>query len=344
MWEAISRNKRKSVILVIVMALVLAALGGSIGGAWLGEGGIIDGIIIAGIIWFFMTLLAVTAGKDILLAFAGAREVSRDDAPQLYNVVEEMKIAAGLENMPKVYIIDTHALNAFAAGSGSSIAVAITSGMLEKLSRDELQGVIAHEIGHLKNQDSRFMTLVGIMLGVIVILADVFIRMMFYGSLFGSRRSSSRDNDGNNPIKLVLMIVAIVLAILAPLLANLIYLACSRSREYLADASAALFTRNPEGLASALEKISNCSIKLEQANRATAPMYIINPLKNKSGGGSSWFSTHPPTAERIAILRNMASGAGLEAYNEAYSSLKGKNLLSEKSIKRSDEELAMRGL
>ena len=358
MWEAIASNKRKSYILITLMGIILMLLGGAIGGAWLGGfhsggpaseangvmNGIFIGVAIAGIIWFFMTVIALTQGHNILLGLAGAREVTHDDAPQLYNIVEEMRIAASLPATPKVYIMEERAPNAFAVGTPEKAAVAVTTGLLSILSRDELQGVIAHEIGHIRNMDTRFMTIAGVMLGAIVILADVFTRSMFYGAMFGGSRRRSSNNNGGGQLQIILMVVAIILAILAPILANLLYLACSRSREYLADASAALFTRYPEGLASALEKISGKRIPLPSATRVTAPMYIIKPIMKASdgGGGGALFSTHPPTEKRITILRNMSS-AGLGAYNEACRSVIGKEVVGSASL-RSSEELKMRGL
>ncbi len=340
MWQAVKQNKIKSVILIFIMGILLIVLGAAIGGAASGdERGLLGGVMIAGVLWFFLTVIAVTQGKNILLSLSGAREVTHDDAPQLYNVVEEMRIAAALPATPKVFIMESRAPNAFAVGTPMNSAVAVTTGLLSVLSRDELQGVVAHEIGHIKNQDSRFMTIAGVMLGVIVILADVFTRSVFYGGM-GRRRSSSKDSG---QLQLILFIVAIVLAILAPVLAQMLYFACSRSREYLADASAALFTRYPEGLASALEKISRATIPLESANRVTAPMYIINPLNKASGNAAfSLFSTHPPTEERIKILRSMAS-AGLGDYNAAYGKVKGGIIIGKTDL-RSAEELELRGI
>ena len=319
-------------------------LGGVIGGALFGAEdvrGILLGILISGFIWFIMTLIALFQGRNILLAVSGAREVKHADAPQLYNIVEEMCIAAALPKTPKVYIMEERAPNAFAVGTPDNAAVAVTSGLLSVLSRDELQGVIAHEIGHIKNLDTKFMTIAGVMMGTIVILADVYVRSMFYGSLMGGRRRSN-SSQGGGQLQLILMIIGIILAILAPLLAQMLYMACSRSREYLADASAGVFTRYPEGLASALEKIAGSHTKLASANRVTAPMYIINPAMKAYGGGSSLFSTHPPTKERVAILRSMG-GAGLNDYNRAYKATLGKDVIGTKTL-RSAEELKLRGL
>lgn len=341
MWEAISANKRKSFFLIFLMGILLVLLGGIIGAAIFGiqnNGmGIIIGIFIAGIVWFILTLVALFQGRNIMLAVSGAREVKHEDAPQLYNIVEEMRIAAALPATPKVYIMEEKAPNAFAVGTPENAAVAVTTGLLSVLSRDELQGVIAHEIGHIRNLDTKFMTLAGVMMGTIVILADIFVRSMFFSG--GRRRSSSR---GGGQAQLILFVVAIVFAILAPLLAQLLYMACSRSREYLADASGAIFTRYPEGLASALEKISNSNIKLASANRVTSPMYIINPTMKAHGGGNSLFSTHPPTKQRVSILRSM-SGAGLKDYNAAYKKACGEDVIGENSL-RSAEELKLRGI
>jgi len=342
MWEAIRSNRLKSYFIFAMMALLLLVLGAVIGGAWFGEQGLLLGLLIAGVVWLVMAMIALVAGSNILLAFSGAREVKHEDAPQLFNIVEEMQIAASLPKTPRVYIMESRAPNAFAVGTPNASGVAVTTGLLSVLTRDELQGVIAHEIGHIRNLDSKFMTQAGVMMGTIVILSDVFVRSIFYGSLLGGRRRS-RSNDGGGQLQMILMVVGIILAILAPVLAHLLYLACSRSREYLADASAAIFTRYPEGLASALEKISGAHIKLESANRVTAPMYIINPLSKAAGGsGGALFSTHPPITERVKILRLMGS-AGLGEYNRAYNATMGKSIVGETTL-RSSEELAMRGI
>src|SRR4030042_1055349 len=201
-----------------------------------------------------------------------------------------MSTAAGLPKLPEVYIIDEAAPNAFATGRDPQHAVvAVTAGLLETLNRDELQGVIAHELGHVANRDVLYMMMVGVMMGTIVLLADIGGRAFFWGG--GRRRTSSRSGG---QAQLIILIVAIVLMILAPLVAQLIYLAISRRREYLADASAAMYTRYPDGLASALEKISHSTAKLTVATRATAPMYIVNPLGVSQRGLADLSSTHPP--------------------------------------------------
>ena len=226
--------------------------------------------------------------------------------------------AAGLPRVPKVYVIDDPAPNAFATGRRPETAsVAVTSGLLKRLNRDELQGVIAHEIAHVRNRDIQLMLFAGVLAGAIVILAEIGMRgMWFGGGRSRSRRSDGQDNTG------IFAIVAIVLMILAPIMAQLIYLAVSRKREYLADASAASFTRYPEGLASALEKISRAPEKLASANSATAPMYIINPLKRSKKMAANATSTHPPINERVRILRAMGSGSFAD-YNASYMKVKG---------------------
>ena len=275
MWEAISANKRRSALLIV---------------------------------WGAMLLVNMMGGESVLLSSANAREVAHDEAPQLYNVVEEMRIAASLPAMPRVFIIDTPVPNAFAVGLKPERAcVAVTTGLLERLSRDELQGVVAHELGHISNRDTLFMTLAGVTLGAIVLLADAGLRMMFWSG-GGRRRSSSSSGKNGGAALAVMMIAALALAILAPLIARLLYFACSRQREYLADASAAQYTRYPAGLAGALRKIAaQQEAKKIPVNRVVAPMYVINPLA--AAGSFSVFGTHPPTEERIRRLMEMQGAA-----------------------------------
>ena len=313
MWEQIRSNQFRSVVLVAGMAGLLLVIGFAIGVALFGSG--IGGLIVALVVWGIMNMVAFFGGDSILLGMSKARKISRDDHPRLYNVVEEMKIASGLEKMPDIYIIDDPALNAFATGRDPKRAsVAITSGLLQKLNRDELQGVIAHEISHIKNRDVLLMSLCSILLGTIVILAWYATHMLFWSSMYGGRRSSSGGGQG----QIIVLLIAIVLMILAPILAQLIYFAISRRREYLADASAALYTRYPEGLASALEKLGASTGQLQAANQATAPMYIVNPFRKKGRAATDLSSTHPPLSERIRILRSMAGGASLGDYQNAY--------------------------
>jgi heat shock protein HtpX len=317
MWELISANKRNSIILMCILASVLLGLGYVVGFAlapqmaWMG-------VVAAAIVWGVMALVSLSSGDQILLSASRAKPVTRDVHPMLFNVVEEMTISAGLGKMPKIYIINDPAPNAFATGrTPDTASVAVTAGLLARLNRDELQGVIAHEISHIIHRDILYVTVAGIMLGTIVILSNVFLRSMFYSSMGGSRRYSSRDSNGQ--AQLIMLGVALLAAVLAPIMAQLLYFALSRKREYLADAGAVRLTRYPEGLASALEKIANDpSPQLSVANKATAPMYIANPFKRKGQARlSNLSSTHPPIADRIKILRTLA-GASYIDYSRAF--------------------------
>ena len=324
MWELIRANKRSSIVLMVLMAVVLMLLGFVIGMAFFGAEGGFFGLIIATAIWLVLTLISFSSGDQILLAASKAKLVTHDVHPQLFNIVEEMKIAANLPAMPKIYIINDPAPNAFATGrSPKSASVAVTAGLLGRLNRDELQGVIAHEMSHIVHRDILFITLAGIMLGSIVLLSQVFLRGMFYSSMMGSRRRYSSGGKGGGQAQLVMMIVAIVAAILAPIMAYLLYFALSRRREYLADAGGARLTRYPEGLASALEKIANDpSPQLASVNKVTAPMYIANPFKKKKQRKlSDLTSTHPPISERVKILRNMSQGASFKDYSDAFTNV-----------------------
>ena len=317
MWEQVRSNRTRSVVLVIGMLGLLLIIGYVIGFAFFDSG--IAGLVIAIVIWMIMNIVAYFEGDGILLALAKAKKIEKEDHPRLYNIVEEMKIASGLEHMPSIYIIDDPALNAFATGRDPKRAsVAITSGLLQKLNRDELQGVIGHEMAHVKNRDVMLMTFCSILLGTIVMLSWYATHLLFFSSMTGGRRSSG-GGSGALPI----LLIGIVLMILAPIFAQLIYFAVSRKREYMADASAALYTRYPEGLASALEKIGGSKFQLESANKATAPMYIANPFREKGMAASDLSSTHPPLSERIRILRSMGGGASFVDYDSAYMKVHG---------------------
>jgi heat shock protein HtpX len=289
------------------------------------------GLVIAILVWVILSLVAYFQGDSILLSMHGAKKIKPDDHRRLYNVVEEMKIASGLEKMPDIYIIDDPALNAFATGRDPNRAsVAITSGLLQKLNRDELQGIIGHEVAHIKNRDVLLMAMCSVLLGSIVLLAWYGSRFLFLGGASRSRRSSSSRGGGGAQI--IILLVSLVFMILAPIFAQLIYFAISRKREYLADASSALYTRYPEGLASALEKIGASTGQLRAANKATAPMYIVNPFRQQGMQASDLSSTHPPLSERIRILRAMA-GASFNKYDEAYRQLhRGKGVIPTASI------------
>lgn len=317
MWEQIRSNQIRSVVLTIGMGALLIVLGYVLGLYFFDSP--TAGLFIAILLWAIMSLVAYFQGDSILLQMHGAKKIGPDDHPRLYNVVEEMKIASGLEAMPAVYIIDDPSLNAFAVGRDPKRAsVAITSGLLQKLNRDELQGVIAHEISHVKNRDVLLMAMCSILLGTIVLIAWYGSRFLLFGGA-GGRRSSSR---GGGQGQIIILVVALVFMILAPIMAQLIYFAISRKREYLADASAALYTRYPEGLASALEKLGGSTIQLKSANQATAPMYIVNPFRKKGLKASDLSSTHPRLSERIRILRSMG-GASFGEYDSAYRQVHG---------------------
>ena len=323
MWELIRANKRNSIILMVLMAAVLLLLGFIIGLSFFGRDGGFFGLIIATALWLILTAVSFSGGDRILLAASKAQPVTHDVHPQLFNVVEEMKIAAALPAMPKVYIIPDPAPNAFATGRKPETAsVAVTAGLLGRLNRDELQGVIAHEISHILHRDILFVTLAGIMLGSIVLLSQVFLRSMFYSSM-GSRRRYSSGGKGGGQAQIIMLVIAIIAAILAPIMAYLLYFALSRRREYLADAGAARLTRYPEGLARALEKIANDkSPQLAAVNKVTAPMYIVNPFKKKKQMKlSDLTSTHPPISERVKILRNMTHGASFKDYSDSFSNI-----------------------
>lgn len=334
MWELIQSNKRKSTALIIIMGVVLVILGYVIGSAYSPDGGGVFGIFIAIMIWGILYMVTYSSGSKILLAVSGAKEVTKEVHPQLYNIVEEMKIASGNPHMPKIYIIDSAAPNAFATGlKPDNTAIAVTAGLLGRLNRDELQGVIAHEMSHIVNRDIQFMTVSGIMLGVIVLVSQVFIRSLWFGG--GGRYSKSSRDSGQ--AQLIFLAIAIVFAILAPIAAQLLYFAISRKREYLADASGVRLTRYPEGLASALEKISRSTEELKTANKVTAPMYIANPLKKKGARLQDLTSTHPPISERIRILRSIANTTDFNGYQQAFNKVKGKetNIIPKAELKKS---------
>ncbi len=323
MWELIRANKRNSIILMVLMAATLLFLGYIIGAAFFGPKAGFTGLIIASAVWLILAMVSFSSGDQILLRVSKAVPVTHDKHPRLFNIVEEMKIAAGLPAMPKIYIIPDPAPNAFATGrSPQSASVAATAGLLGRLNRDELQGVIAHEISHILHRDILYVTLAGIMLGSIVLISQVFLRSMFYSSMMGSRRRYSAGRGGGQA-QLIMLVIAVIAAILAPIMAYLLYFALSRRREYLADAGAARLTRYPEGLASALEKIaSDKSPQLATVNKVTAPMYIVNPFKKAKGMKlSDLTSTHPPISERIRILRGMSGGASFKNYSDSYSKI-----------------------
>lgn len=323
MWEIARKNRRKSMFLLMFMGVFLVLLGYFLGIVFNPtHGGGITGIIISLVIYFILILVAFNQGKSIMLSMGKAREVGPNDYPQLYNIVEEMRLAAGMPFMPKVYVIDEAMPNAFAAGmTPKDSVVAVTTGLMRIMNRDELQGVIAHEISHIVNRDIRYMTLATIMVATVAIISQIFLRSMFFG---GGNRGGG-NSKGGGAAQIIMLVIAIAFAILAPILIRLLYFSLSRKREYLADASGALLTRYPEGLASALEKISNSSADMKNVSEAMAPMYIANPLKGKGEKIRNLTSTHPPLQNRIKILRSMGQEFSLSSYQEAYKQVTNKS-------------------
>jgi heat shock protein HtpX len=302
-YDQIAANRRNSLLMAAAVVGLLGLLGFTIGFGLSGElagGAATTGIALvlgglAGIGTYF-------AGDSLVLSVSGAREVDGLSAPQLMNVVREMVIAANVP-MPRVHVIDDTAPNAFATGRDPEHAsIAVTTGLLEKLDREELQGVIAHELSHVRNFDIRFSLIVGVMVGAIAILADFFLRFTFWG---GGSRGRDRDGGGGGGAQAAIFILAIALAILAPLISRFIQMAVNRQREYLADASGVELTRNPYGLERALAKISGDAEVLEVANRGTQHMYFTNPIKKFEQRSSSLMSTHPAIIDRINRLRQL---------------------------------------
>jgi heat shock protein HtpX len=297
--DQIKANVRASMIYSFLLILILAACGATLVGvyepdlwAW--------GAIGAGALGLIMALVARYGGPGLILTMSGARQAVGDEFRVLNNVAEEMAIAAGIPP-PRVMVMDDSSPNAFATGPDPRRAVVVfTTGIIQKLNRDELQAVMAHEIGHIRNFDIRFMATIAMIAGLIPLLADGLRRALWYG---GGRKSK----DGGNA---VFAILALILGILAPLFSALLHMAVSRQREFLADVTSAELTRNPEALANALQKIASDPEPLEAANRATEHLYIVNPIQKFNEGVAALLSTHPPTSQRIAALRNLMGAYG----------------------------------
>jgi heat shock protein HtpX len=306
-------NRRNTLILLAVLTVLAALFGYLIG--WVLQSEATDvvepvssfGVVAAATMaaasvgW---SALSLAFGNRLVNAMAEAREIAKDDAPQLFNIVEEMSIAAGVP-VPTVRIMETDALNAFATGTSTSNAsIAVTRGLLDQLNRDELQGVVAHEMAHIANLDTRYMTMVVVTVGLIALVADLTLRSMAWGRFGGGSRSSSSSErrGGGNAI---LIIVLLVVAIVAPLAARAVQMAVSRQREYLADATSVQFTRNPNGLISALTKLAASAAPFPGASRATQALFIVNPIQTFTAKSSALMATHPDIADRIARLRNL---------------------------------------
>jgi len=300
MYNQISANKRNTWFLLIIFIAFFIGVGYLFGYVYTQNKDSAIGFMgIFGICAIVYSMISYFAAGKITLGISHAQKIEKSDSPELYRVVENLCIASGTPT-PDIYLIDDTALNAFATGrSPQTAAIAITSGLLDKLEKAELEGVMAHELSHIQNYDIRLQSLTVALIGLIALVSDIFLRSIMYGG----RRRGGRQGKGNA----IILLIGIALAILSPIIAKIMHLAISREREYLADASAALLTRYPEGLAKALEKISLDKEPLEVANKATAHLYIANPLRNEQG--MKWlnnlFSTHPPIEDRIARLKGM---------------------------------------
>lgn len=320
--DLIRKNKRDSALLMVFMILLGVALGAVIGGVMGGYSGagaesgpgsiefyipsLLLGAGVALVVGVMGALWSYFQGANAILRMVHAKEITPQLDPELFNVVDEMRLAAGIP-MPKVYLIPESAMNAFATGRDPKHGVvAITTGLRSKLTRDELQGVIAHEIAHIRHFDIRFSLLMATMVGLIVMACDIFLRMALHSG--GGRRSS--NNKGGGGAAILLIVLAVLLSILAPILAKFIQMAYSRQREYLADAGAVELTRNPHGLAGALAKLAGDDEPLvDTANRGTAHMFIVNPLskmRRSHQALNTMFSSHPPVADRIARIMALA--------------------------------------
>ncbi|MFA6391846.1 MAG: M48 family metallopeptidase [Patescibacteria group bacterium] len=298
MYNQIDSNKRKSAVLIALFIVIVGLVGWAFGAVTdMGYGGLFLAVIFAVV----TSLYGYFSGDKVALWTSGAKQVTKEESPYVYRMVENLCITAGIP-IPKVHIISDSAINAFATGRDPEHAsIAVTTGAIEKLENEELEGVLAHELSHIKNYDIRLMTLVIICVGIIALLSNWFFRMSFFGG-----RKSSREGGGQ--IQLIIMVIGIVLLIFAPIIGQLIKLAVSRKREFLADASGSLLTRYPAGLANALQKINDQNIDpMLRANNSTAHLYISNPFGQKARKGlAKLFSTHPPIEERISALRAMA--------------------------------------
>ena len=316
-YDQISKNKWKSALLVSVFIVIILALGFFVGYIW-GFDYAIIGLMIAAIIATIMSFMSYYNSDKIALASAGARQVTHEEFPYYVNTVEGLAIAAGIP-APRTFIIDTPAMNAFATGRDPEhAAIAVTSGLLERCNRLELEGVLAHEMSHIGNYDIRLMCMVVVLVGLLVIFSDVVVRMIFWGGMFGDRDRGG-GGEGGGAFQIIIMVVGLVFLILSPFLGQLLQLSISRKREYLADASSAKLTRYPEGLASALEKLTVEAKPFPRTSNATAHLFIVQPFKKEAKQQkrhkSSLWDTHPPIEERIKLLHQMSGLEGM--YNQA---------------------------
>ena len=296
LYNQISSNKRRTVVLLIVFFMLLAAIGAAVGYLWLGD--MTFGVVIAVIIGAISAMSMIFQSTNVVMSMNHAREVTEQEAPQLYHIVEDMAMVAQIP-MPRVFIIEDQSLNAFATGSSpENAAVAATTGLLAVMNREELEGVIGHEVSHIRNYDIRISTIAVALASAITLLSSLGSRMVWFGG--GRRRSDDRDNGTG----LLVFLFSILSLILAPLAATLLQLAISRKREYLADASSVELTRNPQGMINALQKLQQSAPMQQPVDAASAALYINDPIK-KEERLTSLFSTHPSISDRIERLRQM---------------------------------------
>lgn len=305
-------NRRKTTILLVLLTMLAAGFGYLIG--WVLQAEVTSEVplvsqaglataVAMGVASLGWSAVSLAFGSRIVVAMADAKEIAKGDAPQLFNIVEEMSIASGVP-MPAIRVMETDALNAFATGTSTSNAtIAVTRGLLNVLNRDEMQGVIAHEMSHIANLDTRYMTIVGVTVGLIALIADMILRTLRRGGSSSSHGSSDKKSSGAG----FLVIVLIVVALIAPIAAKAVQMAVSRQREYLADATSVQFTRNPNGLISALQKLAAAAAPFPGVSRATQHLFIVNPINTFTAKSSALLATHPDVADRIARLRNLGA-------------------------------------
>ncbi len=298
LFDQIARNKRKTWLLLLVFFLLLGLVGYAVGYLWLGSG--YGGLILALVIGFIYAVTMIFQSTNLVMAMNGAQEVDEQTAPDLYHVVEDMAMVAQIP-MPRVFIVNDPSMNAFATGSSpQNAAVAATTGLLAVMNREELEGVMGHEVSHIRNYDIRISTIAVALASAITMLAGMARNMMFWG---GGRRRSDDDRDGGSGLEIILLIVSLISIILAPLAATLVQLAISRQREFLADASSVELTRNPQGMINALLKLDNSAPMQHHVDDASAALYINDPKKESSL--QKLFYTHPPISERVERLKHM---------------------------------------
>ena len=298
LFDQIARNKRKTWLLLLVFFLLLGLVGYGVGYLWLGSG--FGGLILALVIGFIYAVTMIFQSTNVVMAMNGAREVDEQTAPNLYHVVEDMAMVAQIP-MPRVFIVDDPSMNAFATGSSpKNAAVAATTGLLAVMNREELEGVIGHEVSHIRNYDIRISTIAVALASAITMLAGMARNMMFWG---GGRRRNDDDRNGSSGLEIILLIISLIAIILAPLAATLVQLAISRQREFLADASSVELTRNPQGMINALLKLDHSEPMQHHVDDASAALYI-NDTKKESGL-QKLFYTHPPISERVERLKQM---------------------------------------